>query len=282
MAMILKGAAVAAALSETLALEVADLRQKGIHPTLAIVQVGERGDDSAYARGAIRRCEQIGIATTLHSLPIDAPQATLLETIAALNQNPAVHGVLLLRPLPPQMEDSLVRNALLPEKDIDGITDASLARVFTGEGAGFPPCCAQACIELLQFYGCEIQGKRAVVVGRSLVVGKPLAMMLMDLQATVTICHSRTRNLPEVCRSAELLLIAMGRANMVDASYVAPGQAVVDVGVNVDASGALVGDVCFKQVEPIVDAITPVPGGIGAVTTAVLAKHVVQAARKAT
>ena len=278
MATLLKGAAVVKALNEESTGAVERLKQKGIIPTLAIVRVGEREDDIAYERGATKRCEKVGVSVRQVTLARDCSEAELIATLEQLNTDATIHGVLLFRPLPAQMDDNRVRNTLAPEKDIDGITDLSLAGVFTGTDTGFAPCTAQACMEILDFYGIDPKGKRAVVIGRSLVVGKPAALMLIAKHATVTVCHTRTVDMPAVCREGEILIVSAGRAGIVGADYLAAGQIVIDVGINVADDGSLMGDVDFAAAEPIVEAITPVPGGVGTVTTSVLVKHVVQAA----
>ncbi len=280
MAKILKGAEVAQAMAEGLAARVAALNAKGAQPLLAIVRLGEKPDDLAYEIGAAKRCEKLGLAVRRVTLPGDAPQAALIKTIEALNADGAVHGVLLLRPLPPHLDDAAARNALAPEKDVDGITDASLAAVFTGGGRGFAPCTARACMEILNHYGIDPAGKRAVVLGRSLTVGKPVAMMLLARHATVTLCHSRTADLAAVCREGDILIASVGRAGLVGAECLAPGQTVIDVGINVDADGKLRGDVDFAAAEAVAAAVTPVPGGVGTVTTSVLAAQVLEAAER--
>lgn len=282
MAELLKGAQVADALNASLAQEIEALNVKGVHPTLAIVRVGERGDDIAYERGAMKRCEKVGVTARQVTLPADITEDALLKQIEALNADSSVHGVLLFRPLPKGLNDDRVRNALAPEKDVDGITDGSLAGVFTGNGVGFPPCTPQACMEVLAHYGIDPKGKRAVVIGRSLVVGKPAAMMLLSRHATVTVCHTRTADMPAVCREGEILIVSAGRAGIVDKSYLSPGQVVIDVGINVNEDGSMCGDVKFEDAEAIVGAVTPVPGGVGTVTTSVLVKHVVEAAKRQT
>ncbi len=282
MAELLKGAQVADALNASLAQEIEALNVKGVHPTLAIVRVGERGDDIAYERGAMKRCEKVGVTARQVTLPADISEDALLKQIEALNADTSVHGVLLFRPLPKGLNDDRVRNALAPEKDVDGITDGSLAGVFTGNGVGFPPCTPQACMEVLAYNGIDPKGKRAVVIGRSLVVGKPAAMMLLSRHATVTICHTRTADMPAVCREGEILIVSAGRAGIVDKSYLSPGQVVIDVGINVNEDGSMCGDVKFEDAEAIVGAVTPVPGGVGTVTTSVLVKHVVEAAKRQT
>ncbi|SHH48727.1 methylenetetrahydrofolate dehydrogenase (NADP+) / methenyltetrahydrofolate cyclohydrolase [Sporobacter termitidis DSM 10068] len=280
MAELLKGAAVVAALNEKMTAEITNLKSKGVSPTLAILRVGERPDDISYEKGAMKRCETVGVAVKNIVLPADVTQDVLIQNVESLNNDKGVHGVLIFRPLPKHLDEEAVRKALKPEKDIDGITDGSLAGVFTGNGNGFPPCTAQACMEILDFYKVNCAGKRAVVIGRSLVVGKPAAVMLMGKNTTVTVCHTKTVDMPAVARTAEILIVAAGKANAVTKEYLAPGQIVVDVGINMTADGKLCGDVKFDDAEPIVGAITPVPGGVGTVTTSVLVSHVVEAAKK--
>ena len=280
MAMILKGAPVVAAMNEANAARCEALKAKGITPTLAVVRVGAREDDLSYERGVMTRCGKVGVAVRQYLLPADAAQEQLLDVIHGINADPAIHGCLLFRPLPKQFDDRTIRAALSPEKDIDGITDGSLAGVFTNTAIGYPPCTAQACLEILRHYDLPLSGKRAVVVGRSLVVGKPAAMMLDRQNATVTLCNSRTQNLPALCREADILVVAMGKMGFIGGDCLREGQVVVDVGIHVNAEGKLCGDVRFAEAEPIVGAITPVPGGVGTVTTSVLVSHVVDAAEK--
>ena len=280
MAQILKGAPVVAAMNEANAARCAALKEKGITPTLAVVRVGAREDDLSYERGVMTRCGKVGVEVKQYLLPADAAQDDLLKVIAEINADPSIHGCLLFRPLPRQFDDRTVRAALAPEKDIDGITDGSLAGVFTNTAIGYPPCTAQACLEILKYYSIPLSGRRAVVVGRSLVVGKPAAMMLDRENATVTICNSRTQDLPALCREADVLVVAMGRMGAIGGDCLRAGQVVVDVGIHVNEEGRLCGDVRFAEAEPVVDAITPVPGGVGTVTTSVLVGHVVEAAEK--
>lgn len=280
MAEILKGAPVAAALSDAMAIRIKRLKENGIAPTLAIVRVGQRDSDLAYERGAVKRCETAGIEVRRFVLPEDCPQECLLKTVRQINDDGKIHGCLLFRPLPKQIDERLVCETLIPEKDVDCITSGSLCGLFTGSQNGFPPCTAQACIEILDHYGCALKGKRVAVIGRSLVVGKPVSMMLQSRNATVTMCHTKTEDLAARCREAEVLVVAAGRAGIVDETFVSPGQTVIDVGIHTDAGGHLCGDVRFDRVEPVVASITPVPGGVGAATSAVLAKHVVEAAEK--
>lgn len=280
MATILKGAPVVAAMNEANAARCAALKARGVTPTLAVVRVGARPDDLSYEKGVLTRCGKVGVEVKQFLLPEDAAQEQLLDVIAQVNADPAIHGCLLFRPLPKQFDDRTIRAALAPKKDIDGITDGSLAGVFTNSAIGYPPCTAQACLEILKYYQVPLSGKRAVVVGRSLVVGKPAAMMLDRENATVTLCNSRTQNLPDVCREADVVVVAMGRMGFIGAEHLRAGQVVVDVGIHVNEEGRLCGDVRFGEAEPVVEAITPVPGGVGTVTTSVLVSHVVEAAAK--
>lgn len=274
------GKEVVAALNERIMADAAALKEKGVTPTLGIVRVGEREDDLSYERGAVKRCEKLGVDYEKFLLPADCTQEELMQVIDQVNKNDAIHGVLMFRPLPKHLDEAAVIKALDPEKDVDGITDGSMVGVFAGTNQGFPPCTPQACMEILDYYNVDCTGKKAVVVGRSLVVGKPAAMMLIKKNATVTVCHTRTVDMPSVVKEADIVIVAAGRAGVVDASYVRPGQVVIDVGINVNAEGKLCGDVDYASVEPIVDAITPVPGGVGSVTTSVLVGHVVEAAKR--
>ncbi|MCR5845421.1 MAG: bifunctional 5,10-methylene-tetrahydrofolate dehydrogenase/5,10-methylene-tetrahydrofolate cyclohydrolase [bacterium] len=281
MAQVLSGKEVAAALNERIAAEVEELKAQGVEPTLAILRVGERADDLSYERGATKRADSVGVAVKKVVLPEDTDRATLLAEIEKLNADDSVHGVLMFRPLPNRDDDEAARNALAPEKDIDGITDGSMVGVFANTKQGFAPCTAQACIEILDHYGIDPKGKRVTIIGRSLVIGRPVAMMLMHRHATITICHTRTIDIPSITKEADIVLAAAGVMESVDANYFKPGQIVIDVGINWnEEKQKLCGDVKFDEVEPIVDAITPVPGGVGSVTTSVLISHVVEAAKR--
>lgn len=280
MAKLLSGKEVVQTMNESLTKRAADLREQGIIPCLAIVRVGERGDDIAYENGAEKRCEKVGVTVRKFMLAQDAAQEDLLRVIEAVNSDDRIHGCLLFRPLPKQFDDEAIRNALLPEKDVDGITDGSLAGVYAGTKQGFPPCTPAACMEILDYYEIETAGKRATIIGRSLVVGKPATMMLIQKNATVTVCHTKTVDMPAECRKAEILIVAAGRAGIVGKEYFSAGQTVIDVGINVDGNGNLCGDVNFVEADAIVGGITPVPGGVGTVTTSVLVKHVIEAAER--
>jgi len=267
------------ALREDLARRVETLKAKGLTPTLGIIRVGARPDDLFYEGGIKKTCETIGMAYRVFEQPEDVAQEALEDTVKAVGGDKAVNGILMFAPLPKHLDERRVRSLIPVEKDVDCMTMGSAAKVYTDDPTGFPPCTPTACMEMLKFYGIPLKGKRTVVIGRSQVVGKPLAMLLLREHATVTICHSRTEDLPAVCAGAELLVAAVGRAKMVKADYVRPGQVVFDVGINPDpdSPGKYCGDVDYAEVEPIVDKITPVPGGVGSVTTIVLCKHAVTA-----
>ncbi|MBR1660431.1 MAG: bifunctional 5,10-methylenetetrahydrofolate dehydrogenase/5,10-methenyltetrahydrofolate cyclohydrolase [Oscillospiraceae bacterium] len=282
MAEILRGAPVASALNETIAAGAAELKAKGIVPTLAIFRVGERDDDIAYERGAMKRCEQVGVAVKNTVLPADVDSVTFYQKLDELNNDKSVHGILLFRPLPKQLDGERARKLLAPEKDVDGCTDGSLAGVFTNTPLGYPPCTAQAAMELLHYYGIDPKGKRVAVIGRSLVIGRPVAMMLMNENATVTICHARTVDVPSITKEADIVIAASGQMESVGAEYLREGQTVIDVGIGWnEAKQKLCGDVRFEEAEPVVGRITPVPCGVGSVTTSVLVSHVVEAAKRA-
>lgn len=280
MAKQLLGKEVNASLNERIKAQVAELQAKGVNPTLGIIRVGENPSDISYEKGATKRCETLGVACEKILLPENVSQEELLAVIDKVNKDDRIHGVLLFRPLPKHLNQAVIENALDPAKDVDCMTDGSMSGVFTGKKVGFPPCTPQACMEILDHYGIDCTGKKAVVIGRSLVVGKPAAMMLIKKNATVTVCHTRTVDMPSVTREADIIIVAAGRAGVVGADYVKPGQIVIDVGINMNDEGKLCGDVDYAAVEPIVDAITPVPGGVGSVTTSVLVGHVVEAAAR--
>ena len=281
MAKLLKGADVVDAMNKKMMAEIAALKDKGVSPTLAILRVGEKPDDISYEKGATKRCDTVGVAVRSIVLPADVAQDALIQKVKSLNADDSVHGVLIFRPLPKNLDEHEVCATLDPRKDVDGITEGSLAGVFTGSMKGFAPCTAQACMEILDYYGIDCKGKRAAVIGRSLVVGKPAAIMLMDKHATVTVCHTRTIDVPAIARHAEILIVAAGRMESLTKEYFSPGQVVIDVGINWnDEKGKLCGDVKFEEAEAVVEAITPVPGGVGTVTTSVLVSHVVEAAKK--
>lgn len=292
MAKLLLGKEVTDALNANLQTRTAALREKGVTPTLGIIRVGENPSDLSYEKGAVKRAELVGVNVVKFVLPEDATKADVLAAIDKVNADDSIHGVLMFRPLPRHLkaDQTEICNRLDPKKDVDCMTDLSNAGVFEGRSdLGFAPCTPAACMEILDYYGIDCKGKNAVVIGRSLVVGKPAAMMLMGKNATVTVCHTKTVNTAEIARNADILVSAAGVLGSLTKEYVRPGQVVIDVSINWDAEkpnakggkGAIAGDAKFEEVEHIVEAITPVPGGVGSVTTSVLMKHVVEAAERA-
>ena len=280
MAQRLLGRPVADAIKEDLARRVAALAEKGVTPRLAVIRLGEDVGDMAYERSILRNCEKLGCAAQSMALPPDISQEALIARIEQVNADPAIHGCLLLRPLPKHMDSAKVCDALAPEKDLDGMGCRALGALFAGREDAFAPCTAQACLEMLKFYGIDPAGKRAAVVGRSLVIGRPVSQLLLHADATVTLCHSRTPDLPAVCREADILIVAVGRAGMIGAEHTRPGQVILDVGVN-SVEGKLCGDVRTEEAEETAAAVSPVPGGVGAVTPSVLMAHLVEAAERA-
>lgn len=279
MAELLKGAPVASAITERVAARARQLAAEGTVPTLAIIRVGERQDDLAYERGALKRCAMAGVEVRRFILSADCTQGELFATIGEVNADRSIHGCLMFRPLPEGLDEASACAALDPAKDVDGVTPASMYGVYSGDRVGYSPCTAEAVVELLDHYGIELRGARVTVVGRSLVIGKPVSLLLQARDATVTMCHTKTRELPSCCRASDVLVVAAGHAGTVGADAVSERQVVVDVGINWDAQeGRLVGDVVADEVAPVVGALTPVPGGVGSITTAVLVKHVVDAA----
>ncbi len=273
---ILKGAEVSAKIKE----EVQGLlgRLNGQIPRLAIVRVGEKPDDLSYERGAMKKLASFGLEAQSYAFPEDISNEQFQEEFKKINENPDVTGILLLRPLPKQICQTDIENMMDPKKDLDGISPINIAKIFAGDASGFAPCTAEAVVEMLKANHIEIAGKRAVIVGRSMVVGKPLAMLLMKENATVTVCHTRTIDLPGTCQSGEILIAAAGKAKMINGDYVRQEAVVIDVGINVDEDGKLCGDVDFQSIQEKASMTTPVPGGVGTVTTAVLARHLVLAA----
>ena len=280
MAKLLKGAPVAQALSEKIERDCQMLKARGVTPTFGIVRIGERPDDLAYERGACRRAEKLGVAVEHIVLPAEVTEAELVRTLEQINGDDRIHGCLLMRPLPAHLDTAAVSRVLRPEKDVDAITTVSMGGMLSRSEVGFAPCTAAACLELLHYYQIPLQGKKTVVVGKSMTVGLPTALLLMNEEATVSVCHilSDPEDTRRLCREAEIIISAAGHARLITGDYVRPGQVIVDVGVNVVPDGTLCGDVAFDEVEPVVQAITPVPGGVGAVTATVLVGHAVQAA----
>lgn len=275
----MKGSEVAGAMKVKLQQEVLELKEKGITPHLAIVRVGERPDDLAYERGAKKRMDIIGIQCTVFNFPETIVQERLEYEFSRINDNKAIHGILLFRPLPKHLNEEPLKRIINPFKDVDCMTSHNMAKVFSGDETGFAPCTPEAVLEVLNYYNIDLTGKKVTVLGRSMVVGKPLSMLLLKKNATVTICHTRTNNLSTICREAEILVAAVGKAKMVNDDMVGKDTIVIDVGINVDEDGNLCGDVNYKEVEEKTSFITPVPGGVGNVTSSVLAKHVIEGAK---
>lgn len=281
MSKLLLGKPVADAMTEDLVVRVEALKAAGVQPVLAIVRVGERPDDLSYERGVTKRAQSVGVDVRPFVLAEDASQQQLEAVIRQVNEDSSIHGCLMFRPLPAHLDEDAACALLASEKDVDAISPAALAGVFADLQGAFAPSTAVACMKVLDHYDIDPAGKKVVVIGRSLVIGKPVAMLLLARNATVTICHSRTRNLVETVREAEIVICATGRTRAYGADFFREGQTVVDVGINVDAEGKLCGDVDFESVENLVDAITPVPRGVGSVTSAVTVGHTVQAAERA-
>ncbi|EEA84604.1 bifunctional 5,10-methylenetetrahydrofolate dehydrogenase/5,10-methenyltetrahydrofolate cyclohydrolase [Peptacetobacter hiranonis] len=277
---VIKGKPVADKITENLIDEVESLKNKGINPNLAIVRVGENPDDMSYERGAMNRCAKIGIDVKNIILKSDVSEEDYINAIEDLNNDKSINGILCLRPLPKHIDENRVKYAIDAEKDVDCFNPINSAKLFEGDTGGYAPCTPEAVMKILKHYNVELSGKRAVVLGRSLIVGKPVSMMLMGENATVTVCHSKTENLSDEAKKADVLIAAIGRAKMVDNSYVKEGATVIDVGINVDECGNLCGDVDTESVLGIASMVTPVPAGVGSVTTSVLAEHVIRACKK--
>ena len=274
------GKEVAGALIGSLQERVSSLTAQGVQPSLVIVRAGENPGDLSYEKGAVKRCGMAGVKCRCITVDEQAATEELVSLMETLNRDDSVHGVLLLRPLPVHIDQAAVEQSLIPAKDVDCMTDTSLSALFAGKKGAFAPCTAEACMEILDYYGIDVTGLQAVVVGRSMVIGRPVAMMLLQRNATVTICHTRTRNLPALTRQADLIVAAAGRAGMIGGEYLSEGQIVIDVGINTDDQGKLCGDVRFEDAGGAA-CITPVPGGVGSVTTSVLVRHVIEAAEAA-
>ena len=279
--MLLKGKAVAEKISKDNRFRAESLKEKGIIPCLAIFRIGEKDSDLSYERGALKRCDECGVSVRRYVFDEGVSEEEFYAALEKANKDEFIHGILVFRPLPKRFDDNVLRNRIAPEKDVDGCSDLSLAGIFVNKGLGYAPCTAQAAIEILDYYSIECKGKNAVVLGRSLVIGKPVSMLLLNRNATVTICHTRTRNIEEIASKADLLICCTGQMESVNRAYVNEKQTLIDVGISWnEEKQKLCGDVLFEEVEPIVENITPVPGGVGSVTTSILVKHVIEAAEK--
>lgn len=278
---LLKGKPVADKLCEDIAKRVLVLNRKSVFPTLAIVRVGNKPDDIYYEKSAIKRMDSVGIKVKNMVFDKDISQSELEKAVSDLSCDNTVNGILILMPLPKHLNEKNIKDCICPAKDIDGLTDKSMLGLYAGTNTGFAPCTPSAVMELLEYNNIDLCGKNVVILGRSLVVGKPLSMLMLNKNATVTICHSKTKNVKEICRHADILVAAIGKAKTVTDEYIDDGTIVIDVGINQDENGNMCGDVDFEKVASKAYSITPVPGGIGGITTAVLAKNVVISAEKA-
>lgn len=276
----MRGTDVAKAMKEDLIREVDALKEKGIWPCLVIVRVGARPDDLAYERGARKRMELVGIECKVVELAEHIGQSELEQAFSEVNEDPDVHGILLFLPLPGNLDAGPLKAMIDPAKDVDGMSPKNIAKVFAGDESGFAPCTAEAVMEMLHYYGIDPGGQKVTIVGRSMVIGRPLSMLLLKEHATVTICHTRTADLKEECQRADILVAAAGKAGTITEEMAGEGAVVVDVGINVDEEGKLCGDVDYAAAAKKASYISPVPGGVGSVTSSVLAKHVVRSAAR--
>ena len=280
MAEILSGAAVAQKLDDELKGKIEKLKNSGIEPTLCVVRLGQKPEDLSYERGLLKKAEKLGIEVNKKLYDENITQEELASELRKIDADNNNHGILIFRPLPSHIDEKKVLELISPQKDADGVTDASMLGIYADTGVGNPPCTAEACMEILKHYDIRLQGKKTVVLGRSLVVGKPLSLMLLKENASGTICHSKSENLSEICKEADILIAAVGKAKLLDKEYVSEGQIVIDVGINMGEDGKLCGDVNFEEVESVVSKISPVPGGVGTVTATVLMSHVVAMAER--
>lgn len=279
MAIRIEGKLLAAQMKERVAAGVAELKEKGIEPCLAVIMVGENPASQVYVKGKVKDCAECGIKSLEIHLPAETTQEELLQKLAELADDAGVHGLLVQLPLPAHIDEKTVIEAIPPQKDVDGFTAVNVGRMMIGEEC-FLPCTPAGCMEMIRSTGVSISGKNAVVIGRSNIVGKPAAMLLLRENATVTICHSRTENLKQVCANADILVAAVGRAGFVTGDMVKPGAVVIDVGINRNAQGKLCGDVDYEAAAEKAGYITPVPGGVGLMTRAMLMQNTLQAAQK--
>ena len=278
---IIKGKPVGDALSEILKGECEALVKEGIQPKLAILRVGAKPNDLSYERGALKKCDTIGIVAEVTELSEDTTQEQYIEALEKLNKDSSVHGILTFRPLPKGIDEEVIKNVISPEKDVDCFSPMNTAKLMEGDKTGFPPCTPTAVVEILKHYNVPLKGANVVVLGRSMVVGKPVSMLLLGENATVTICHSKTQDLSKVCSQADVLVAGVGRARMITSDYIKEGAVVIDVGINAKPEGGgICGDVDTDDVVEKASMVTPVPAGVGSVTTSILAKHVIKACKQ--
>lgn len=276
----LGGKEVADKIMEDLRVKVSELKSKGVSPKLAILRVGAREDDLAYERGVLKRFETIDVEVEVTALDAGVSQDELDKAFDSINNDPKVHGILVFRPLPKPLSDEHMRRTIDPGKDVDFMDIRNMENVLAGVPGAAAPCTAEAVMVLIKHYNIETKGKKVTVVGRSLVIGKPVALLLTTANATVTVCHTKTVDMEAECRNADIIVACCGVAKLINENYVKPGQIVIDVGMNVDENGKLCGDVDYEKVSEIAEAATPVPGGVGSITTAILLKHVVDNAER--
>ncbi|CEP91591.1 MAG: bifunctional 5,10-methylenetetrahydrofolate dehydrogenase/5,10-methenyltetrahydrofolate cyclohydrolase [Paraclostridium sordellii] len=276
---IIKGKPVADKISEGLIKEVNNLVTEGINPKLAIVRVGARADDLAYERGALKRCKTIGIETEVVELDENINQEEYIKVLHKLNEDKKINGILTFRPLPKHLNEDEIKYHIDPKKDVDCFNPINTAKIVENDESGYPPCTPTAVVEILKHYDIELSGANITVIGRSMVVGKPVSMLLLNENATVTICHSKSKNLTEISSKSDVVVAAVGKAKMINHDYIKDGAVVIDVGINVDDEGNLCGDVDTDDIMDKARMLTPVPGGVGSVTTSILASHVVKACK---
>jgi methylenetetrahydrofolate dehydrogenase (NADP+)/methenyltetrahydrofolate cyclohydrolase len=277
MSMILEAKPVVESLKNQLQQEISELIAQGITPTLGIIRVGNRPDDMYYENSIVRNCQSIGAKTKLYALDKNMELEEFAKKLQAVNKDREVHGILVLRPLPPHLDEKVIDSVIDPHKDIDGMNPFNIAKILEGDTSGLVPCTVAAVMEILKYYNIRLKGTNVAVVGTSMVVGKPLSMMLLKEDATVTMCHIETKNVPEITRKSDVIVVAIGKARLIDTKYVTSKSVVIDVGINQTEDGKICGDVHFEAVKDKVRAITPVPGGVGSVTTVILLKHLVKA-----
>lgn len=279
MANIISGKELAQSIKESVKVEVSHLLAEGIKPRLAIVQVGDNPASNSYVKGKLKDCNEVGIDATLIKMDVDVTQSELEFTVSSLVLDNSIHGILVQLPLPPHINEEQILELIPSDKDVDGFSADNMGRLWSSRDA-FIPCTPAGCLYMLKSVETNLSGKQAVIIGRSNIVGKPMAALLLQENMTVTICHSKTKNLKEICKTADVLVVAIGKAKFINEEYVKPGAIVIDVGINRDADGKLCGDVDFASVAQVASAITPVPGGVGLMTRAMLLKNVIKSAKK--
>lgn len=279
MSNILKGSPVASHIKDNIREEVDSLRKNGIEPTLGIVRVGQRKDDIAYEKSIVKSCESVGITSKIFTLDESISTEELSSLVNSLNVDNNIHGILIFRPLPKHIDEERIKNIISPLKDIDCMNPLNLEKVFEGILDGFAPCTPKAVVRILEYYNILTEGAKVAIINRSMVVGRPLSMMMLGKNSTVTICHSKTKNLSDITRNSDIVVTALGRAKYFSNEYFSSQNTVIDVGINVDENGKLCGDVDYDDVCEVVKDITPVPGGVGSVTTSILLSHVILACK---